>query len=120
MSAPNPAANSTSLPGLGDGTEVSSETTAGLEAAIDASHLADGVGLELASLLANSRPGDFALASDAGASDAQAYDGHVALELDAGLLPDIDSTLDLLTSSHQLFDVPALDVASVLDDSLPT
>jgi hypothetical protein len=119
MSAPNPAASSTSLPGLGDGTEVSGETTAGVEAA-DASHLADGVGLELASLLANSRPGDFALASDAGASDAQAYDGHVALELDAGLLPDIDSTLDLLTSSHQLFDVPVLDVASVLDDSLPT
>ncbi len=120
MSAPNPAANSTSLPSLGDGATMNGETTAGAEAAIDASHPADGVGLELASLLANSRPGDFAPVSDAGASDAQAYDGHVALELDAGLLPDIDSTLDLLTSSHQLFDVPVLDVASVLDDLLPT
>ena len=50
---------------------------------------------------------------------AQSYDAHVALTLDPGFLPDIDSTLDALTSSHDLFDVPVLDVAC-LDDALPT
>ncbi len=50
--------------------------------------------------------------------DAQAYDGHVALALDPGTLADIDLTLDLLTSSHQLFDVPVLDV-SAADDVSP-
>ena len=42
--------------------------------------------------------------------DAHTYDGHVALVLDPGLLPEIDSMLDLLTSSHDLFDVPAMDI----------
>ena len=54
-----------------------------------------------------------------GEFDTQSYDGHVALTLDAGCLPDIDATLDALTSSHLLFDVPALDVGC-LDDALPT
>jgi hypothetical protein len=62
-----------------------------------------------------------ALAHGAGVhgDHAQSYDAHVALTLDPSSLPDIDSTLDALTSSHNLFDVPALDVAC-LDDALPT
>jgi hypothetical protein len=76
----------------------------------------DAVGLELVKLLAESQGVELA----PGVADAPAYDGHVALALDLDVLPEIDSTLDLLISSHQLFDVPALDVSSVLDDSLPT
>ena len=58
--------------------------------------------------------------ADAGPNilDVQAYDGHVALALDPGTMADIDLTLDLLTSSHQLFDVPVLDV-SASDDVSP-
>src|ERR1700704_1051299 len=41
-------------------------------------------------------------------ADTHVYDGHVALVLDPGLLPAIDSMLDLLTSAHDLFDVPAV------------
>ena len=72
---------------------------------------------ELANLLANGQwaASDHGLNSDA--VDANAYDGHVALALDTGVLPDINSTLDLLTSSHHLFDVPALDVSSTPDDT---
>jgi len=72
---------------------------------------------ELANLLANGQwpTSDHGLNSDA--ADANAYDGHVALALDTGVLSDIDSTLDLLTSSHHLFDVPALDVSSTSDDT---
>lgn len=72
---------------------------------------------ELANLLANGQwaAGDHGL--NFGAADANAYDGHVALALDTGVLPDINSTLDLLTSSHHLFDVPALDVSSTPDDT---
>jgi|RhiMetdeSRZDD1v2_1073273.scaffolds.fasta_scaffold1117329_1 hypothetical protein len=55
----------------------------------------------------------------AGGIDTQSYDGHVALTLDPGFLPGIDSTLDALTNFHDLFDVPVLDVAC-LDDALPT
>ena len=62
-----------------------------------------------------------ALAQGAGVhgDHAQSYDAHVALALDPGFLTDIDSTLDALTSSHDLFDVPVLDVAC-LGDALPT
>ena len=72
---------------------------------------------EFANLLANGQwaTSDHGLHSDV--ADANAYDGHVALALDTGVLPDIDSTLDLLTSSHHLFDVPALDVSSSPDDT---
>jgi hypothetical protein len=52
--------------------------------------------------------------------DTQSYDGHVALALDADILPNIDITLELLTSSHHLFDVPALDIAGTADDSMQT
>ena len=78
---------------------------------------------ELANLLAhgqwgstNNLPTGF---SEAHGSDG-GYDGHVALALDTGALPDLDSTLDLLTSSHHLFDVPALDVSSGSDDASST
>ena len=66
---------------------------------------------ELASLLANGQWGGTPIDS-AVAADTNTYDGHVALALDMGVLPALDSTLDLLTSSHHLFDVPALDVPS--------
>jgi hypothetical protein len=72
---------------------------------------------DLAHLLANGQWGDGAHGSSVDSADAHAYDGHVALALDTGALPDIDSTLDLLTSSHHLFDVPALDVSSGPDDA---
>ena len=72
---------------------------------------------DLANLLANGQWGDSAHGFGADSLDTNAYDGHVALALDTGVLPDIDSTLDLLTSSHQLFDVPALDVSSSPDDA---
>lgn len=116
MSAAAPSGDST--PPVADGP--GGDAAGAVQAAADASHAAEDAGLELANLLASGQGGALAVAGDAGAADAHAYDGHVALELDPGLLPDIDSALDLLTSSHQLFDVPALDVASVLDDSLPT
>jgi len=72
---------------------------------------------ELANLLANGQWGDSVHGLNSAVVDANAYDGHVALALDTGVLPDIDSTLDLLTSSHHLFDVPALDVSSTPDDA---
>jgi hypothetical protein len=81
---------------------------------------ADALGLQIVQLLAESHPSAPASDSVDGLADASAYDGHVALALDTDILPDIDATLDMLTSSHQLFDVPALDVANVIDDSLPT
>jgi hypothetical protein len=55
-----------------------------------------------------------------GQGDAHAYDGHVALVLDPALLPDMDSTLDLLTSSPDLFDVPALNIGGDWHDATPT
>jgi hypothetical protein len=73
---------------------------------------------DIASLLAASQSGAWADGVGPNVLDAQAYDGHVALALDPGTLADIDLTLDLLTSSHQLFDVPVLDV-SASDDVSP-
>lgn len=73
---------------------------------------------DIATLLAASQSGAWADADGPNVLDAQAYDGHVALALDPGTLADIDLTLDLLTSSHQLFDVPVLDV-SASDDVSP-
>lgn len=78
--------------------------------------------LGLTALLASDQAEHFANGgdhSDAHAYDG-AYDGHVALALDPGVIPDIDATLDLLTSSHDLFDVPAMDLGSTADDALPT
>lgn len=79
-----------------------------------------GAGLgaaDIANLLAASQTGAWAPGDAAGTPDLQAYDGHVALALDPGTLADIDLTLDLLTSSHQLFDVPVLDVGGSDDVS---
>jgi hypothetical protein len=72
---------------------------------------------ELANLLANGQWGTSEHGLNPDFANANAYDGHVALALDTGVLPDIDSTLDLLTSSHHLFDVPAMDVSSTPDDT---
>jgi hypothetical protein len=80
----------------------------------------DTIGLQIVQALAEGPSPDLVADAVDGLSDAAAYDGHVALALDTDVLPDIEATLDLLTSSHQLFDVPALDVANVIDDSLPT
>jgi hypothetical protein len=73
---------------------------------------------DVAALVAASQHGTWVEDSDAALSVAQGYDGHVALALDTGAMADIDQTLDLLTSSHQLFDVPALDVGA-FDDASP-
>ena len=74
--------------------------------------------VDIATLLAASQSGAWADGDGANVLDVQGYDGHVALALDPGTLADIDLTLDLLTSSHQLFDVPVLDV-SASDDVSP-
>jgi hypothetical protein len=116
MSAGEPAGvpNPGTLADLGaeaDGTEVSSLDTlpivadpalAGLAATYQTSHAFDGV--------------------DSGYADTHLYDGHVALALDPSLLPAMDSMLDLLMSSHDLFDVPAMDIAGVpaSDDATST
>jgi hypothetical protein len=50
-------------------------------------------------------------------TDGLVYDGHVALVLDPGTLPGMDSTLDLLTTSADLFDVPAMDIGNVGNDA---
>ncbi len=50
---------------------------------------------------------DFSAPADA--VDSPIYDAHVSLALDAEILPAIDATLDLLTTSTDLFDVPAFD-----------
>ena len=62
---------------------------------------------ELANLLATS---EWAGSQEPMATDASAYDGHAALALDAAVLPAIDATLDLLTSSADLFHIPPLDL----------
>ena len=80
----------------------------------------DSIGLELVRLLAETHPSDLAVDAADSIMGAPVYDGHVALTLDTDVLPNIDATLDMLTSSAQLFDVPALDVANVIDDSMPS
>lgn len=72
------------------------------------------------SLLAQNLAGRYEDSVSAALAGTHEYDGHVALALDAGILPNIDAALDLLTSSHHLFDVPAVDLGAVGDDSLPT
>jgi len=51
-----------------------------------------------------------------GNQDGHAYDGGVFLSVDAEILPAIDSTLDLLTTSTDLFDVPAFDFGHAAGD----
>ena len=55
-----------------------------------------------------------------GQGDGHVYDGHVALVLDPGSWPGMDSTLDLLTTSPDLFDVPAMDIDGAWNDATPT
>jgi len=87
--------------------------------------------LSLASLAAAADPVLAALVAgvhkfhshDGGATahgEAAHYDGHVALALDADALPGIDNMLDLLISSHDLFEVPAIDSAAAMDDVAAT
>ena len=82
----------------------------------DAHDLPIAPDLGLTALLASDQAGP-GPSSDVGlVADGHAYDGHVALVLDADVQPDIESTLDFLTTSHHLFDVPAMDVAMTTDD----
>jgi hypothetical protein len=53
-------------------------------------------------------PGDFS-------ADHAAYDGHIPLSLDTDILPAINTTLDLLTTSVDLFDVPSFDFGASPD-----
>lgn len=53
-------------------------------------------------------------------ADGHVYDGHVALVLDPESLPGMDSTLDLLTTSTDLFDVPAMDIGGEWNDATST
>lgn len=62
--------------------------------------------LQLADLLAS---------PNADSADVHAYDGHVALALDPSATLDMGATLDHLTQSTDLFDVPAMDVAGAVD-----
>ena len=55
-----------------------------------------------------------------GQADDHVYDGHVALVLDPESLPGMDSTLDLLTTSTDLFDVPAMDIGGEWNDATST
>jgi hypothetical protein len=50
-------------------------------------------------------------------SAAHAYDGHVPLALDGHELASVNATLDMLASSPDLFDVPALDMPAAAHDA---
>jgi hypothetical protein len=50
-------------------------------------------------------------------TDSNVYEGHAALALDAVVLPAIDSALDLLTTSPDLFDIPALQLPAGGEDA---
>lgn len=83
---------------------------------------AGGVGSDLVQavlLSAGDADAHFLASGDLG-SDAGAYDGHVALAaIDSDAPADIGHALDLLTTSHDLFDVPAIDGLHA-HDVLPT
>lgn len=75
-------------------------------------------GLIKAALLNGAGSGDFvsqSIGNDAGGGS-DTYDGHVPLTGTEHLLPDIGTALDLLTTSHHLFDVPAIDLDQGLGD----
>ena len=59
----------------------------------------------------------FTFASHDLSVSADVYDGHVPLALDADILPAIDTTLDLLTTSTDLFDVPTFDFGHTAGDA---
>lgn len=83
---------------------------------------AGGVGSDLVQavlLSAGDADAHFLASGDLG-SDAGAYDGHVALAaINSDAPADIGHALDLLTTSHDLFDVPAIDGLHA-HDVLPT
>jgi hypothetical protein len=81
--------------------------------ASDAGHAFELSVSELANLLATGE----GAGSEAVASDGNAYDGNAALALDAVVLPAVDSALDLLTSSADLFDIPALQLPTGGEDT---
>jgi hypothetical protein len=58
-----------------------------------------------------------ALAANMPGADVGAYDSHVPLVLDSHELAGVDAMLDLLTTSHDLFDVPMLDTPAAADDT---
>jgi hypothetical protein len=106
MSAGEP----TEAPEAGTPAELGTETAGGAEAwSLALPIAADPV---LAGLAATFHASHVSNGADLGQAEMHAYEGHVALELDTSLLPAIDGMLDLLTSSHDLFDVPAVDIAS--------
>jgi hypothetical protein len=76
--------------------------------------------LGLTALLASDQAGNISTDMVVPHAEVHAYDGHVALALDPAVPTDIDSTLDLLTTSHHLFDVPAMDIAVAMDDGMAT
>ena len=68
---------------------------------------------------------DVALTADLDASagaeaTTHAYDGLVPLVLDAHELAGVDAAFDFLTTSPNLFDVPALDTSAAADDASST
>jgi hypothetical protein len=69
---------------------------------------------ELAKLLAMGESAGFQSVVE---TDSNAYESHAALALDAVVLPAIDSALDLLTTSPDLFDIPALQLPSGGEDA---
>jgi hypothetical protein len=100
------------------GTSPSTETDAPPAAAADELPL-DGLAAAadptLAGVGASAQPQlDDSLLAQGSAS---VYDSHVALVLDPSVLPDMDATLDLLTTSHDLFDVPAIDFGGTAGDA---
>jgi hypothetical protein len=104
------------------GTSPSTETDAPPAAAADALPL-DGLAAAadpaLAGLAASAQPQLTHDDSDSllGQGSTSDYDSHVALVLDPSVLPDMDATLDLLTTSHDLFDVPAIDFGGTAGDA---
>ena len=70
------------------------------------------VATEIVKLLAKG----YSLAAD-GLPDMPAYDGQAVVALDADVLADMDATTDLLTTAHDLFEIPALHLPADLDDA---
>jgi hypothetical protein len=117
------AADDTADTASTSGASPSTEGSSGAPAAADAlplDTLAAAADPALVSTIFVGAVGDM---TDAGAAldvDAMHYDAHVALTLDTDALPAMDSLLDLLVTSHDLFDIPAIDAVSPLDDATST
>ena len=95
------------------------------DAGVDQLWLVDTDGRAVLVAQGSTSQADMTLAADTDASSnaeaaTHAYDGHVPLVLDAHELAGVDATLDFLTTSHDLFDVPALDTSAPADDASGT